>query len=188
MKKLATLIIGLLTAYSVNAQNIYTLNTENSSVIIKGTSSLHDWESNAESFGSDFTPVFAEDGSLKGISNLTFYVDVESIKSGKGIMDGKTHSALEQKKHPQITFKLIEITSITEDSLFANGTLSIAGKENKVELATAYSGKNTDNIRVQGSKSLLMTDFGIKPPKAMLGTLKTGDEVTIQFDVIYQKK
>lgn len=32
-----------------------------------------------------------------------------------------------------------------------------------------------------------MTDYGIKPPKAMLGTLKTGDEVEIVFNVILSK-
>jgi hypothetical protein len=28
-----------------------------------------------------------------------------------------------------------------------------------------------------------MTDFGIDPPTALLGTLKTRDEVTVYFDV-----
>ena len=188
MKILAGLIIVLTSVFSVNAQSNFTINKESSSVIVTGTSSLHDWESNAESFGSEFTATFEEDGSLNGLADLTFFVDVESILSGKGVMDGKTHSALKQKKHPQITFKLIEITSISEGSLTANGTLSIAGKENKVTLDATYLAENTDNIRVQGSKSLLMSDYGIKPPKAMLGTLKTGDEVTIQFDVLFQKK
>lgn len=186
MKILAGLIIGILSTISISAQNNFTIDKSSSSVIITGTSSLHDWESNVESFDSQLIPTINEEGALIGIESLSFSADVESIKSGKGIMDGKTHSALKEKKHPQITFKLIEITSIDENSLVANGTLTIAGKDRKVELTAAYSIQSNGEIKVNGSKSILMSDFGIKPPKAMLGSLKTGDEVTIQFDVTYK--
>ena len=39
-------------------------------------------------------------------------------------------------------------------------------------------------FRLTGSLPLLMTDFGIDPPKAMPGTLKTGDRVVVHFDVV----
>jgi hypothetical protein len=31
-----------------------------------------------------------------------------------------------------------------------------------------------------------MTDFNVEPPVLMLGTLKTGDEVTIAYKIVYQ--
>ena len=34
-----------------------------------------------------------------------------------------------------------------------------------------------------GSIKIVMSDYGIEPPVAMFGTLKTGDEVTIDFEL-----
>jgi hypothetical protein len=39
---------------------------------------------------------------------------------------------------------------------------------------------------VKGTKQINMTDFNIKPPTAMMGTLKTANEVTVSFDLNFQ--
>jgi hypothetical protein len=33
-----------------------------------------------------------------------------------------------------------------------------------------------------------MTDYGIKPPTALFGRLKTGDEVTVKFELVVGAK
>jgi hypothetical protein len=38
---------------------------------------------------------------------------------------------------------------------------------------------------VAGEVQLLMTDFGITPPKAMLGMLKTDPKVTVTFETVF---
>ena len=37
---------------------------------------------------------------------------------------------------------------------------------------------------VKGKLDLLMTDYGIKPPTAMLGMLKTDPKVTVAFETV----
>jgi hypothetical protein len=39
-------------------------------------------------------------------------------------------------------------------------------------------------LSVQGQVQLLMTDFGIKPPTAMLGMLKTDPKVTVSIETV----
>jgi hypothetical protein len=39
------------------------------------------------------------------------------------------------------------------------------------------------SIAVRGSVPLFMSDFGIEPPTAMLGMLKTADQVTVKFEL-----
>ena len=186
--KFAGLILGgLLLSTTAFAQSNYTLSPEKSSVVIKGTSTVHDWESNAEIITGDASVEMTEAGSFQSIGELSFNVDVNSINSGKGVMDRKTHDALKAEKHPQILFALTEITELTADSLFATGELTIAGKTNTIELAAAYSMNEDGSLWIQGSEKLLMTDYGVKPPKAMLGTLKTGDEVEVEYNVTYQR-
>jgi hypothetical protein len=36
---------------------------------------------------------------------------------------------------------------------------------------------------VRGTRDLLMTEFGIKPPTMFMGMLKTDDKVTIKFEL-----
>ncbi len=187
MKFLSIILWGLLLSFSASAQNGYALLLDSSSVVIKGTSSLHDWESNAEVIQGTSTLTIDETGALTTISELVFNVEVESIKSGKSIMDGKTYGALKAKKHPQILFSLTEVSEITADSIFATGELTIAGKTKTVELAATYLVGEDGSLKVIGSEKILMTDYGMKPPKAMLGTLKTGDEVEVVYNVTYQK-
>ena len=38
---------------------------------------------------------------------------------------------------------------------------------------------------VTGEVRLLMTDFGITPPKAMMGMLKTDPKVTVTFETVF---
>ena len=102
-------------------------------------------------------------------------------------MDKKIYSALDEDKHPQILFNLAEITTMSEDSISAKGILNIAGKDREIVLKASYSIAIDQSLIISGTKKLLMTDFGVKPPKAMLGTLKTGDEVEIVFNVILSK-
>ena len=39
-------------------------------------------------------------------------------------------------------------------------------------------------IRAEGELPLLMTDFGVKPPTAMFGTLRTDNKITVKFSLL----
>jgi hypothetical protein len=32
-----------------------------------------------------------------------------------------------------------------------------------------------------------MTDYGIEPPKALMGTIKTGDDIVVHLDTVWKK-
>ena len=42
----------------------------------------------------------------------------------------------------------------------------------------------TATLVVNGELALLMTDYGIKPPTAMIGMLKTDPKVTVTFETV----
>lgn len=72
----------------------------------------------------------------------------------------------------QITFQSTEVT----DSA-AKGELSIAGSSSSVDVPLNISGD-----KISGSISLSQSDFGIKQFKALMGTLKVTDQVTVEFE------
>jgi hypothetical protein len=53
----------------------------------------------------------------------------------------------------------------------------------------SVTGKNLPggDIQFTGSRSLKMTDYKMKPPTAMMGTIKVGNEVTLKFDLTISK-
>ncbi|MFA5670360.1 MAG: YceI family protein [Balneolaceae bacterium] len=187
MKKLLFIIAGgLLLSTSTFAQTNYNLVQEKSQVTVSGTSSLHDWEIDAEKF-SGLATITIQDGNLEAIDKLNLTVEVESIISGKRVMDGKVREAFDAKKNPLIIFELNEVTSITADSVFTTGKLTMAGVTNTINLAGAYTIDGNGILSVTGSKQVKMTDYKIDPPRAMMGTIKTGDEVEIVFSVDFSK-
>lgn len=154
---------------------------------VKGTSNLHDWESSVKevrgrgSMATDAT-------GLPSIKSLTVDVPVKSIKSTKGqIMDNKTYEAFNSNSNPNITYRLERINSVKKVGsgyeVNATGSLTMAGKSNRVDLTVKGNAGSDGSLTFQGTKKLKMTDFGMKPPTALFGTLTTGDEVEVVFYV-----
>ena len=148
---------------------------------IEGTSSLHDWVSEVEKVEGKAI-LIEENEKLTDITSLELKIEVEGIQSGKGIMDKKTYKALDSENHPYITFKAENLKTITPSTMEVSGKLTIAGKTNTIDLTVAYTYAN-GTLTANGKIPLKMTDFGIAPPKAMMGTLKTGDDITIVYNV-----
>ena len=152
---------------------------------IKGTSTLHDWESDVTQLqGSaqikiqDRCPQFEQ---------VALTIPVESIKSGKAAMDKNTYEALQEEKYPNIQFTLQDIKSLEPGKISATGKLSMTGTTQLVELSAEYNIPYPGQISLHGSHTMKMTDFGIAPPTAVFGTIKTGDEITIDYTLYLNK-
>jgi polyisoprenoid-binding protein YceI len=98
-------------------------------------------------------------------------------------MDNKTWDAFSYDKHPVISYALSTAT-ISDGSLKATGTLSMAGVSQPVTMDVQYSLLAQCDIRLIGSYSVKMRDYKMNPPTAMMGTIKVGEEVTVKFDVL----
>jgi polyisoprenoid-binding protein YceI len=160
-------------------------------LVVKGTSNLHPWESKANEVRANGSMTF-DAGTLKSIQWLTVEIPVKTIKSAKGsIMDNKTYDALNADRFPNITFKLEKVAGITKNGegygINATGYLTIAGNTNKVDLYVYGKVGSDGSVTFSGSKKLKMTDFKIKPPTALMGTLTTGDEVEIAYTVVLKQ-
>ncbi|WP_300436880.1 YceI family protein [Christiangramia sp.] len=184
---IAVLLIGF---GSTAIAQTYTLNNKASSLSIDGTSNIHDWTIEAESFTGTITAEFDE-GQLKEIENLEFSVEVESLESGKGAMNKNTYKALNIDDHKRILYKLKKINDIQNFSgdsykVKTTGTLEISGT--KKDISLDFDLETTENkIILKGEHSLKMTDYGVEPPSAMFGTITTGDSVKIKFETHFNQ-
>lgn len=182
---LVIMLLGFLLTAPVFAQQAYQVKSH--SIIVKGTSNLHDWTANAQKANGKFN-VKVDNGKLESVNAVDLKVDATSLKGSKGnIMDKKIEDALNADKNPYISFKSTG-GAVTEKSgtykVTANGILTIAGSSQKVTIDALGKVLPNGDIEFSGTKKLRMTDYNVDPPTAMLGTLTTGDEVILQFKVV----
>jgi len=112
-------------------------------------------------------------------------IPAATLTSPREGLDKNMHEALKVKDHPDIVFRLLrfEPGSGAAGTLRGIGVLQVAGIEREVSLDVTTQ-REGSTLKVQGRARLLMTDFGIKPPTAMLGMLKTDPKVTVAFQTV----
>ncbi len=187
MKQNILYMVIVLFASTVNAhaQQEYKVMPKDSKIKIAGTSTLHDWDMTVEDFKGDISAVIGNPAIT--IKKVNFSVISSTISSQNSIMDRKTRNALKVKEYPEIRFRMtMPLKILTQGDTFngiATGELFIAGKIKTVNLP--FNGKTTPQniIHISGAKKIDMTEFGIEPPTAILGTLKTGKDVTVFFEI-----
>ncbi len=170
----------LLTALPLHAQQAYKIG-EKSTTQVKGTSTMHDWESVVEGI-SGTAQITCENGAVQQIQSLNATFKAKSIKSGKGRMDNITYDAIKADKHPTITFELTNFKPAAAGKSIATGNLSIAGVKKEVSIEGSTK-MEADKVLINGEYTLKLTDYGIEPPTAMLGAIKVGNEITIAFQL-----
>ena len=103
-------------------------------------------------------------------------------------MDRLMYDALLVEEHPQITYELISATpgaaSGNTFTLQTKGRLTLAGATKEIDMAVQGEKLANGQVRFQGQHELLQSDYGVKPPSAMFGALRTADKVTVKFDVV----
>lgn len=179
----ATFALLLSLVVSGFAQDVY--KTQKASVVIKGTSTLHDWEMKSEAFSCQSAFVL-DNNKVSGVKSLSLSIPVQTLKSGKGAMDKNAYSALKAENHKQISYT-ISSTKLVGDKLICTGNLTIAGvtKAMDVEATCALNADNT--IVCKTIKSFKMSEFKVEPPSFMFGSVTTGDDITLEFNLTFKK-
>jgi polyisoprenoid-binding protein YceI len=170
------------------------LGVASGTVSLAGTSNVHDYTASTKSLrvtrvqfapsvaGPELWTEILKPGALEAFDVA---IPAATLISDKEGLDKNMHKALKVAEHPDITFRLrrLEPKAGGAGALQGVGILKVAGVEREVILDLKTARKES-GLAVSGRVALLMTDFGITPPKAMLGMLKTDPKVTITFETV----
>ncbi|SRR6266487_108069 len=166
---------------------------------IEGNSTLHPWSSSATRFEVALAPSAAPESAgtadlersirAGGIGAVEVSIPVAALRSEKSGLDRNLQKALMAEKYPLIRFRLGRYTASATagaDSIgiHASGRLTIASVERAIELEMVARSER-GHVRIRGSRELLMTDYGIKPPTLMLGAIRVANPVVVRFDLLF---
>ena len=181
---------------SATAQDI-TLNlTEIQQFKIDGDSNVRSWD--ADITEAEGTIIFSaiEDFTLGSLNSELFKsmnltIPVSGIESDSGRLTSNMHGYLKRDEHPTITFNLTEVTAIELDgdkaTITANGVINAAGVDQDITMIVDTVVNENGSVTFSGTQNLLMTDFDIDPPTAVMGTIRSRDEIVINYSVTFSR-
>jgi polyisoprenoid-binding protein YceI len=188
----ALFFIGAATPRGVEWASSAPLSIDSGRVVINGTSNIHAYTAeslavrlvNAKVAIAPVAASFWTDVVKPGeLQAFEIAVRADSLHSPKDGLDKNMHKALKADEHPDITFRLLRLDATAAGAAKAIGVLRVAGVAREVTLDLTLARRDAALV-VTGQTQFLMTDFGITPPKAMLGMLKTDPKVTINFETV----
>lgn len=198
---LAILLVGAATIRPIP----FKIQPEESTMRVSGTSTLHDWSCDMQSFSGtlEMTPASdspesadpsSDNGSsepLASVSDVRITVPVEQIECNKGTMNSKLRDALKSDAYPIVLYDLesASIQPLPDSSaawfqVNATGELNIAGTRRTIDMTVKGQRLDDGRYRFVGEQPILLSDFEVERPSAMLGAIKTGDRVVVHFDVV----
>lgn len=182
-----TALIGLSVSNQLQAQTTINIKALNSEVKVLGTSNLHDWTMKGSGLTCEaqFTINATSILQLLSLDGLTFSIPVTNLKSSESLLNTRAYKALNADKYSQISFKLSSAVVTPQGGskyvITAQGLLTISGVTRGLTLVANTEILADGTVAIAGSKVIKMSEFGITPPSFMLGALKTGDKITIDF-------
>ncbi|MBB6612792.1 YceI family protein [Pontibacter sp. Tf4] len=178
------LLLGLSFGNTLLAQDQYKL-AGKPELKVKGTSTLHDWEmTSAQAQGK--AEMILEGNTLKNVKSASVTLKTQSIKSGTDKMDALAYESLKANKYTDIVFTMTSFRALDNNRALVVGNLTIAGATKPVTFNVETSTK-AGVVQMAGEANIKFTDFGIKPPTALLGTVKTGNELKLSFKAGFQQ-
>lgn len=143
-----------------------------------------------------FIPMpYSPSGSLdpgKGpwhFENTRLTLQTQLFDCGNKVMNKDFYLALKAREHPRMQIELQSIDNgqvigPTWTTLSTHTLITIAGVSRIVPIRAKVRRLTANKLQAIAEKPLKMTDFGIHPPTALMGMIKTNDDITINLNLI----
>lgn len=188
--------ILLLAASVANALPVTLTPSTKSRVRLEGDSTLHPFWSETAAFTAALTvdavaptalAVAAAVAEGKPVTMLVS-IPVAGLKSEHSGLDKNLRKALSADKNPDIVYALehCESAPVKDGQLLSvTGALRIAGTTQPAVLKATATVSGALFV-VEGEQTLLMTDYGVKPPTMMLGAVKTANKIVVKYRLEFE--
>lgn len=134
-------------------------------------------------------------GTSATFSNALLDLSVGALDCGNKLMNKDLYKTLKGEEYPKIRIELIQVKQLDNSIVEQPGSwatqtveaaLTIAGVRRSLDLSVRAQRIGAGRFRFVSDKNILMTDFGLTPPKALMGTIKVNDQIRIHMDMIVE--
>lgn len=152
-------------------------------ITVEGTSNVHGWTCESTNFTASAAGT-ASGSALTSLTALNVTVAPANLDCKNGTMNGKMREALTAAP---VTYTLTNAAvGAAQGDRFpitVSGRLTIKGTARPVTISAQARALGNGRFKVTGEVPVTMSQHGIRPPTAMMGTMRTGDRVAVKFDV-----
>ena len=165
--------------------------TPQSRLWVDGSSTVRSWSCAATQIDATIEAdapgaVAAVIAGEKAVKVVAVKIPIEKLDCKNGTMNEHMRKALKAKDAPVIAFQVTSYDVAKGASGVAgtlNGQLTLGGQTKPITVKAAGAAGPDGTLHITGTHELAMTEFGLKPPTLMLGTMKVGDKVKVSFDL-----
>jgi hypothetical protein len=134
-------------------------------------------------------------GTSATFSNALLELGVGMLDCGNKLMNKDLYKTLKGDEYPEIRIELLQVKQLNNSMLEEPGTwatqtveaaLTIAGVRRILELSVRAQQTGLGRFHFVSDKNVLMTDYGLIPPKALMGTIKVNDLIRIHIDMMVE--
>jgi len=159
---------------------------------VAGTSTVRSFQCQAGAFDAKIESASADAVAAvlageKVVSRVEVTVPAEKLDCRNGTMNEHMRKALKAKEFPTVVFRASSYDfARTSDSVAVTliGSLTLGGVEKPMTVKAYAKAGDNGTLIVSGTREVRMTEFGLKPPTLMLGTMKVDEKITVGFDVV----
>ena len=187
---LAFALVPTIAAWT-GAQYIATLQPS-SRLWVTGTSTVRDFSCQAKIVDASAQTTSAQTAKdimagQKAVLTLDVKILPKNLDCANNTMNEHMLKALKAKTNPTIVFKLASYDLAKQAEVVRvtlNGTLAMGGVEKPISLTANATEGTSGTLHVVGTHELRMTEWGLKPPTLMLGTMKVDERIKVGFDLL----
>jgi polyisoprenoid-binding protein YceI len=147
---------------------------------VSGTSTVRGWTCSAKGVIA-VTPGkgAAVPGFANGVQTATVTVPLKAFTCPNEEMTQHLNEAMKSDKFPEIVYRL-EKYDVTPGQVMATGAMTINGVTQPVSFPVVLKA-SPQGVQLEGNTRLEFKTFGLDPPVVMLGLMKVGPQVRIEF-------
>ena len=190
----ATLLLPAI-ASAQSAPTAYLNLQPESKIWVEGTSTVRGFSCRAGNVNATVqaAPGGVADAVLAGekaVRSVNVEFAARSLDCGNGTMNEHMLRAIKADHAPNIRFQMAsyELTPGSGGAAVRiNGRLTLGGTEKAVTMTAQATQGPGGSLHVVGQHPVLMSEFGLRAPSLMMGTMKVGDRVTVKYDLMLRQ-
>ena len=160
----------------------YVIDPEQSAVHVLARSSLHPFRGAAPVSGhvdADFCDGRLDVGKPHG---GLLHVEVDDLRGDVPHLDKELRNRLDSQRYPTVTAVLTEVRESADRGYQMSGELTLHGRTQRVVGRASLALDARGRLRLRGTLTLDIRDFGLTPPKLLM--LKVHPEVEVHLGLV----